>query len=175
MRRSFLAVGACAVVGLLAPQAASAASPFPARIDLPPFFQPEGIAVGRGTTFYAGSLATGAVIRGDLRTGTFETDFVESASGPAVGVEVDALNRVWVAGGPSGQIRVYDGETGEQLAQYQAPMAGFLNARMGGGDEIAWVEVVPLARKLNKKALRYLDDWALLADDIRREDELGDS
>jgi len=53
-------------------------------------------------------------------------------------------------------------------------MAGFLNARMGGGDEIAWVEIVPLARKLNKKALRYLDDWALLADDIRREDELGD-
>jgi hypothetical protein len=55
-----------------------------------------------------------------------------------------------------------------------AAMAGFLNARMGGGDEIAWVEVVPLARKLNKKALRYLDNWALLADDIGREDELGD-
>ena len=53
-------------------------------------------------------------------------------------------------------------------------MAGFLNARMGGGDEIAWVEIVPLARKLNRKALRYLDNWALLADDIRREDELGD-
>ena len=53
-------------------------------------------------------------------------------------------------------------------------MAGFLNARMGGGDEIAWVEIVPLARKLNKKALRYLDNWALLADDIRREDELGE-
>ena len=53
-------------------------------------------------------------------------------------------------------------------------MAGFLNARMGGGDEIAWVEIVPLARKLNKKALRYLDNWALLADDIRLEDELGD-
>jgi hypothetical protein len=53
-------------------------------------------------------------------------------------------------------------------------MAGFLNARMGGGDEIAWVEIVPLARKLNKKALRYLDNWALLADDISREDELGE-
>jgi hypothetical protein len=53
-------------------------------------------------------------------------------------------------------------------------MAGFLNARMGGCDEIAWVEIVPLARKLNKKALRYLDNWALLADDIRREDELGE-
>jgi hypothetical protein len=53
-------------------------------------------------------------------------------------------------------------------------MAGFLNARLGGGDEIAWVEVVPLARKLNRKALRFLDNWALLAEDIRREDELGE-
>jgi hypothetical protein len=31
-----------------------------------------------------------------------------------------------------------------------------------------------LWRKLNKKALRYLDNWALLADDISREDELGE-
>jgi len=53
-------------------------------------------------------------------------------------------------------------------------MAGFLNTRVGGGDEIAWVEVVPLARKLNKKALRYLDTWAMLAEDVRRDDEHGE-
>jgi len=53
-------------------------------------------------------------------------------------------------------------------------MAGFLNTRVGRGDEIAWVEVVPLARKMNKKALRYLDTWALLAEDVRREDEHGE-
>jgi hypothetical protein len=50
-------------------------------------------------------------------------------------------------------------------------MAGFLNSRVGGGEEIAWVEVVPLARKLNKKALRYLDCWAELAEETRGEDE----
>jgi hypothetical protein len=44
-------------------------------------------------------------------------------------------------------------------------MAGFLNMRVGRGAEIAWVEVVPLARKLNKKALRYLDCWAQLAEE----------
>jgi len=44
-------------------------------------------------------------------------------------------------------------------------MAGFLNMRVGRGTEIAWVEVVPLARKLNKKALRYLDCWAQLAEE----------
>jgi hypothetical protein len=53
-------------------------------------------------------------------------------------------------------------------------MAGFLNKRVGGGEEIAWVEVVPLARKLNKKALRYLDCWAQLAEEAHQEYELGD-
>ena len=50
-------------------------------------------------------------------------------------------------------------------------MAGFLNTRIGGGKEIAWVEVVPFARKLNKKALRYLDCWADLAEEQRGGDE----
>ena len=53
-------------------------------------------------------------------------------------------------------------------------MAGFLNARVGGGEEIAWVEVVPLARSLNKKTLRYLDRWASLAEETRPEDERSD-
>jgi len=53
-------------------------------------------------------------------------------------------------------------------------MADFLNTRVGGGEEIAWVEVVPLARKLNEKALRYLDCWAELAEETRREDERGE-
>ena len=53
-------------------------------------------------------------------------------------------------------------------------MADFLNVRVGEGQEIAWVEVVPLARKLNKKALQYLDCWAELAEETRREDERGE-
>ena len=50
-------------------------------------------------------------------------------------------------------------------------MAGFLNKRVGCGEEIAWVEVVPLARKLNKKALRYLDCWAEMAEETHGEHE----
>ena len=53
-------------------------------------------------------------------------------------------------------------------------MAGFLNARMGDGEEIAWVEEVPLARRLNKKALRYLDYWVTLDEEARRDDEQGE-
>jgi hypothetical protein len=49
-------------------------------------------------------------------------------------------------------------------------MAGFLNTRVGDGEDIAWVEVVPLARTLNENVLRYLDCWAELAEDARGED-----
>jgi hypothetical protein len=41
----------------------------------------------------------------------------------------------------------------------------FLNNRVGDGEEIAWLEVVPLARKLNQRVLRYLDCWVNLAEE----------
>jgi len=44
-------------------------------------------------------------------------------------------------------------------------VAAFLNNQLGGGAEIAWVELVPLARRLNDNVLRYLDWWAELGDD----------
>jgi len=50
-------------------------------------------------------------------------------------------------------------------------VAAFLNQHLGGGHEIAWVELVPLARKLNEKVLRYLDCWAEVAEEISLEDE----
>ena len=53
-------------------------------------------------------------------------------------------------------------------------VVGFLNARVGEGEEIAWVEEVPLASGLTEKALRYLDCLALLADEVRGEDEQDD-
>lgn len=50
-------------------------------------------------------------------------------------------------------------------------MAGFLNTRLGDGEEIAWVEIVPLARTLNKKVLGYLDCWAHLAEETLLDDD----
>ena len=47
-------------------------SPFQEVIALPNGFQPEGIAAGTGTTFYVGSIPTGAIYRGDVLTGTGE-------------------------------------------------------------------------------------------------------
>jgi hypothetical protein len=50
-------------------------------------------------------------------------------------------------------------------------VADFLNTKLGGGENIAWVEVVPLARGLNEKVLRYLDCWADAADEMLLEDD----
>jgi hypothetical protein len=45
---------------------------FPPLIALPADFQPEGIATGRGSSFYVGNLYSGALYRGDYRTGTVQ-------------------------------------------------------------------------------------------------------
>ena len=92
----------------------TASSPaFPDTIPLPDGWQPEGIATGAGTSIYAGSLATGAIWKADLRTGAGEV-LVEGAGGPAVGMKVDR-GLLYVAGGPSGQARFYDARTGDEV------------------------------------------------------------
>lgn len=127
MRRMIAAAASLLLTVSLAPMAA-AQQPFPDVIPLPDGFAPEGIAVGKGSTFYVGSLANGAIYRGDLRTGEGEV-VVPNSGGPAVGIEVDAKGRVWVAGGPAGTGTIYDGDTGAILANYQftAPGASFVN------------------------------------------------
>jgi sugar lactone lactonase YvrE len=99
------------------------ASSFPSRIDLPDGFRPEGIAIGRGATFYVGSLANGAIYRGDLRTGTGTVINAGSEGAVSVGLAVDQNERVFAAGGPTGQARVIDGRTGALLATYQLTTA----------------------------------------------------
>jgi sugar lactone lactonase YvrE len=106
---------------------------FPARIDLPDGFFPEGIEHGRGTSFFAGSMANGAIWRGDLRSGS-GTALAAGAPGLAsAGIAYEARHdRIWVAGGGPqlvgrGDVRVYDASSGKLLATYQPPGAGLLN------------------------------------------------
>lgn len=102
-------------------------------IALPNGFAPEDIAVGRHHTFYTGSLATGAIYRGDLRSGDGAV-LVPGGTPPSVGLFFDKRSshqdRLWAAGGPSGALRVYDANTGALLTSYQLadPAAGaFVN------------------------------------------------
>jgi sugar lactone lactonase YvrE len=99
--------------------APASARSFPEEIALPTGFQPEGIAIGRGATFYVGSIPTGAIYRGDLRTGDGAILVQPQPGRMAIGLKVDRRNRLWVAGGPTGQGYVYDARTGEGLAVYE--------------------------------------------------------
>ncbi|HEU4920347.1 MAG TPA: hypothetical protein VFT20_11460 [Candidatus Limnocylindrales bacterium] len=105
-----------------------AAAPFPDALALPNGWAPEGITAGRGTTVYVGSLADGAIWQANVRTGDGEI-LVEGEVGMvAVGVEYEAgADRLWVAGGPTGQVRVYDASSGDLLETYTFSPAGFLN------------------------------------------------
>jgi streptogramin lyase len=108
----------------------AAAQSFPDLIPLPNGFQPEGIARGSGTTFFVGSLSTGAVFRADLRTGDGDVLVPGQAGRSAAGIEVDQHQRVFVAGGDTGDAYVYDARTGDELAVYELVMdedATFIN------------------------------------------------
>jgi sugar lactone lactonase YvrE len=93
---------------------------FPPVIPLPNGFQPEGLAVGRGTTFYTGSIATGAIYRGDLATGQGAVFVPGQAGRAALGIKLDGRsNRLFVAGGPTGAAFIYDAKTGADVARLQ--------------------------------------------------------
>ena len=101
----------------------------PATIDLPDGFQPEGIESDAAGNLYAGSLRDGDIWTVNVLTGE-EGLLVDNASDAglvAVGLHLDELGRLWVAGGPTRQIRVYSVATGELLETYPFPTAGFIN------------------------------------------------
>ena len=106
MKRVVLLLLTLAAVAAAGTQAASEQT-FPATIRLPDGIQPEGIAIA-GNTFYVGSIPTGAVYRGDLRTGVVpSTPLVPGGAGKAaIGVEANR-GRLFVAGGPTGKAFVY--------------------------------------------------------------------
>jgi len=122
---------------LLAPLAAIAAlavaatpvlaGPFPARVDLPDGWAPEGITDGPGTTAFVGSLAGGAIARVNVRTGAVSVLAAGAPGRVTVGLDYeDDANRIWAAGGPTGEVRAYDARTGALLQTYTFG-PGFLN------------------------------------------------
>lgn len=96
------------------------AGEFPSVIVLPGATSAEGIATGKGSTFYAGDFLTGDIYRGDLQSGNVEL-FIDAPNGRmAVGLKADARRGLlFVAGGFTGQAYIYDLETGADLAVLQ--------------------------------------------------------
>ena len=125
MTRALLALAVASV--LVGTAVAATNQAFPARIDLPDGFQPEGIATA-GQQFYVGSIPTGDVYRGSLRTGQGSL-FVNAPDGrQATGMKVDR-GRLFVSGGPTGDAYVYNARTGATIATYELPTSGatFIN------------------------------------------------
>jgi sugar lactone lactonase YvrE len=130
MRRlALLFAGLVAVAALAAlPSSAHRGKDFPKTIALPNGFQPEGIVIA-AKTFYVGSIPSGAIYRGDVRTGQGAV-LVPAASGrAAVGVDIDKRKRLFVAGGPTGKAFVYDARNGSLIREYTLTTASprFIN------------------------------------------------
>lgn len=157
MRRLALAVTAATALalptGAAAPAAADHRDRFPETIALPDGWQPEGIDSGRGTEVFVGSLAGGGIWRGDVRTGTGRV-LAGPVGTPAVGLDYDRRgDRLFVAGGPSGQVKVHAARTGRLLGSYPVAGSGFLNdvvvtraAAYVTDSQVQRLVVVPLGR-----------------------------
>ncbi len=127
--RRLLFITSCLLLALVVPAAPSAAGQvaFPDVIQLPGGFFPEGIAVGRGHDVYVGSLSTGGIWKGDLRTGDGDILVTGAPGTLSVGLAFDDRSGfLFVAGGPGGTGSVYDGDSGDLVAQINLG-PGFIN------------------------------------------------
>jgi sugar lactone lactonase YvrE len=118
------------LLGFLIVLAVPAAAARPAEvIVLPGASSAEGIAAGRGATFYAGDLFAGDIFRGNLQRGTAER-FIDAPPGRmAVGMAVDLPHQLLFVAGGFGRAYVYHTATGATVAAYQLadPATSFVN------------------------------------------------
>jgi hypothetical protein len=97
----------------------------PERIALPDGYRPEGIAAGKGTSVYVGSIPTGRVLEVDTKTEAFEEVVPARDAHAAIGLKYDGRkDRLFVSGGPTGKAFVYDEDTGAELAAFQLTPPG---------------------------------------------------
>jgi sugar lactone lactonase YvrE len=131
-RQVLTGLGAAGVAAALSTPDRASAEPrdtFPTTIELPEGWQPEGIAIGGAPFAYFGSLADGDIYRANLVTG--EGRVISQGPGPgfpSVGLKIDRVGRLFVAGGNAGQARVVSASSGRILATYQLTTApSFIN------------------------------------------------
>ncbi len=92
-----------------------------------PAGNPEGIAVDKRTNrFYVGVTADGAIYKGKLGRTTLEPFIAGAAGQSAIGLEIHR-GKLYVAGGATGTIKVYDLKTKALVATFETGAGGFLN------------------------------------------------
>ena len=119
MRRITLLAAWIAVAASVLAAPLGAGAGLPEKIALPDGFRPEGIAISQNGTFYVGSIPTGAIYRGSLKTGKGEIINPGAATGRAsIGIELHD-GRLYVAGGPTGSGFVFSARSGQLLKTYR--------------------------------------------------------
>ena len=92
---------------------------------------PEGVSYDPSTgNFYVGATADGTLFVGNVNGSDEMTVFSAAAVDgrtTAVGTKIDSDGNLWVAGGATGQIFVYDTADASLIASFTAPNAGFIN------------------------------------------------
>jgi hypothetical protein len=98
----------------------SAAANFPAIINLPNGFYPEGIVLGNGNDAYVGSLYHGGIYKVDLRTGSGAMLVPAQSDRIAAGLDFDPrTNYIFVADAVNGHAYVYDALSGAEVGAFQ--------------------------------------------------------
>jgi Cu-Zn family superoxide dismutase len=104
-----------------------------------PAGNPEGIAYQpRTRAFFVSITKDGAIYRGTLGSDTVAPFIPGAAGASGVGIKVRG-NRLYVAGGMTGTITVYDLSTKQAIATFQTGATGFLNDLVVTRDGDAWV------------------------------------
>ena len=137
LKRIMAALPVLSLVMSLGIWTTATAESFPETIPLPKGFWPEGISIGDGPTAYVGSLASGSIYEVDLRTGAGSI-LVPGSPGSLIAVGLDFYKRsgyLFVAGGLTGDGRVYDTDTGQMI--HQLPL---------GAPWISWINDVVVTR-----------------------------
>ena len=86
--------------------------------DLPPGFQPEGIAIENSPYAYLGSRVDGDIYRASLKTGKGEV-ISQGPGTQSLGMKLDRRGRLFVSGGSGGDARVIDARSGRVLRSYK--------------------------------------------------------
>jgi DNA-binding beta-propeller fold protein YncE len=91
---------------------------------------PEGIAADNESgAFYVSSFSDGSIFRGDVTEEDVKPFLAGGQDGrtQAIGLKLDDEGRLYIAGGFTGKVFIYDTASKELVSSFDAPNAGFLN------------------------------------------------
>jgi sugar lactone lactonase YvrE len=132
---------------------------------------PEGIAAeNKRGTFYVSSVFDGSIYRGNVRKEKVKLFLPGGQEGrtQAVGLALDDERRLYVAGGQTGKVFVYDTCGGELVRAFSAQDSGFLNdvtVKPRSGDAYITDSLVPVIWRVPAKEVKdasaegQLDPW----------------